>query len=204
MVTLACAAAVPLRTDNMAAANNFFCTLALLGKNRFYGCIALLRRTGQAPAPVPLTSEGPQSLFRQGEPVLALLQLVRRVGAQADSGAVRAFGFEQALPAIAQVHAGRQRQTNGVIALVIGDANLLEADDADRLANGIAAARGGLHGAAFHLQGDALAVALQHLARQAIVAAHEFGGKQGVRRLVHALRRALLFDLAVVEQQDAI
>ncbi|MNV86919.1 hypothetical protein D3C71_1809920 [compost metagenome] len=49
--------------------------------------------------------------------------------------------------------------------------------------------------------------ALAHLgdfAEQAVIAAHKLGGKQGRGGAVHFLRRALLFDLAVVEQQNAI
>ncbi len=39
---------------------------------------------------------------------------------------------------------------------------------------------------------------------QPVVAAHKLGGKQGFGRAVHLLRRALLLDLAVIQQQDAV
>ena len=39
---------------------------------------------------------------------------------------------------------------------------------------------------------------------QAVIAAHELGGKQSRRIAIHLLRRPLLFNHAIVEQQDTI
>ena len=39
---------------------------------------------------------------------------------------------------------------------------------------------------------------------QAVITAHKLGGKQGGRIAVHLLRRPLLFNHAVVKQQNAI
>ena len=57
---------------------------------------------------------------------------------------------------------------------------------------------------AFRLEHDRCPVAAYHRGRQAVVTAHEFGCEQRVGRFVHALRRALLLDLAVIEQQDTV
>ena len=112
---------------------------------------------------------------------------------------------EQVLPPVTEVHAGEQRQLKLIFPWPLDHRHALDADHRRGVITVLYPfARLAPQHPAFPFDTRSAVAHFSDLAVQAIVAAHKLGGKQRLRRAVHLLRRALLLNFAVVEQQDAV
>src|SRR5439155_22413326 len=113
--------------------------------------------------------------------------------------------LEQILLAIAEKHASQEFGPQTVLAGPTGKLGALEPDNAIGSVAGLEhAARGAPQLPAVAFEQRAAIRHLGHLARQMIVAAHEFSRELCLWMAVHVFRRSLLLDLAEVEQQNLV